>query len=69
MSLCESCRNLIDVMDSRTVSCEAYIFSVESKEECSLFLNSKCKDKRKIQKNIDAVDRKHLSEYEDLMLG
>ena len=59
---------LIDVFDSRTVSCEAYIFSVDSKEECNMFLDSKCKDKRKIQKNNSAIERMRLSEYEDLML-
>lgn len=69
MSLCESCKNLIDVIDSKTISCEAYMFSVEGKEECNLFLNSKCKDKRKIQKNNNAVDEMRLREYEDLMLG
>ena len=44
--------NLIDVIDSRTVLCEAYMFSVESKEKCDMFLSSKCKDKRKIKKNL-----------------
>ena len=69
MSVCESCRNLIDVIDSRTVLCEAYMFSVENKEKCDMFLSSKCKDKRKIKKNNYAVESMRLSEYEDLMLG
>lgn len=69
MSVCERCRNLIDVIDSRTVLCEAYMFSVESKEKCDMFLSSKCKDKRKIKRNNNVVERMRLSEYEDLMLG
>ena len=69
MSVCENCRNLIDVIDSRTVLCEAYMFSVESKEKCDMFLSSKCKDKRKIKRNNNVVERMRLSEYEDLMLG
>lgn len=69
MSVCEGCRNLIDVIDSRTVLCEAYMFSVESKEKCDMFLSSKCKDKRKIKRNNNVVERMRLSEYEDLMLG
>jgi len=67
MSLCNECRNLIDIIDSTLVSCEAHMFSVECKNECKLFLSSKCRDKRKIEKNNRAVENVLLKEYEDVM--
>ena len=67
MSLCNECRNLIDTIDSVLVSCEAHMFAVECKDECKLFLSSKCRDKRKMEKNNKAVEDVRLKEYEDAM--
>lgn len=68
MSLCNDCRNLIDTIDSVLVSCEAHMFAVKCKNECSLYLSSKCRDKHKIEKNNKAVEDIRLREYENAML-
>lgn len=41
--LCNDCRNLIKVIDSNTIECEAYLFSVKCKSECRGDLSYKCK--------------------------
>lgn len=65
--LCNDCRNLIKVIDSNTIECEAYLFSVKCKSECRGYLSYKCKNEKRIQKNNNIIADMYLEDEEERM--
>lgn len=74
--LCNDCRNLIKVIDSNTIECEAYLFSVKCKaylfsvkckSECRGYLSYKCKNEKQIQKNNNIIADMYLEDEEKRM--
>ena len=62
--LCNDCRNLIKVIDSDTIECEAYLFSVKCKKKCRGYLSQKCKNEKLIHKNNNVIDDMMLEDQE-----
>lgn len=66
--LCNDCRNLINVIDSNTIQCEAYMVA-KCKNKCRGYLNYKCKNEKRIQKNNDIIADMYLEDEESRMYG
>ncbi len=60
--LCNDCRNLIKVIDSNTIQCEAYMFSVKCISKCKGYLSHKCEDERLIHKNNCIINDMYLED-------
>lgn len=65
---CKDCRNLINIIQCgyiNKVSCETHPYYIEEPEECKGFLNTTCKDKKRIEKNIKVVSQMYMANQED----
>lgn len=67
--ICNDCRNLVSVLDSNTIQCEAYMFSVKCKNECKGYLSCKCKNQKLIHKNNKVIADMYLEDEENRMFG
>jgi len=65
--LCNDCRNLLKVIDSNTIQCEAYMFAVKCKNKCKGYLSYKCKNEKRIYKNNCIINDMYLEDEENIM--
>ena len=65
---CSNCRNLI-VDYGDMIGCEAHLQNIMRPDNYKGFLDVKCRDKRKIQRNINMVQDMYETEREDSLMG
>lgn len=65
---CNDCRNLI-VDYGDVIGCEAHLQNIHRPDDCRGFLDVKCRNERKIHRNIKIVEDMYETDQENILRG